>query len=65
MLEKGKRVHPSPSLEEIRRYVHQQLANEIWPEEQRFTNPHIHFLDMSPKYYGMKMQLLEDAKKGL
>lgn len=65
VLEKGKRVHPSPSLEEIRRYVHQQLANEIWPEEQRFTNPHIHFLDMSPKYYGMKMQLLEDAKKGL
>ena len=64
VLEKGKRLHPSPSLEEIRRYVRKQLDHEIWPEEQRFSNPHMHFLDMSPRYYAMKMALLEDVKKG-
>ena len=64
VLEKGKRIHPSPSLEEIRRYVRKQLNHEIWPEEQRFSNPHMHFLDMSPRYYAMKMALLEDVKKG-
>ena len=35
-----------------------QLANEIWDEEQRFENPHKHYLDMSPGYYKMKMDLL-------
>ena len=63
MLKNGKRTKPSPSLESIRNFVKIQLVNEIWPEEQRFANPHIHYLDMSPTYYKMKMTLLEDAKR--
>ncbi len=63
VLENGKRVHPSPSLNEVRAYVRKQLDTEIWPEEQRFANPHVHYLDMSPKYYQMKMGLLAAAKK--
>ena len=47
----GKLVAQLPKLTEIRQYVQQQLQNEIWTEEQRFENPHQHYLDMSVAYY--------------
>lgn len=58
----GKRVQPKRDLEEIRAYVKKQLDTEIWQEEQRFENPHKHYLDMSPDYYEMKMSLLHDLR---
>ncbi len=54
----GRRVEQLPTLNEIRDYVKFQLENEIWEEEQRFENPHHHYLDMSPNYYEMKMNLM-------
>ncbi len=54
----GRRVENLPTLQEIRDYVKNQLSNEIWQEEQRFENPHHHYLDMTPNYYEMKMNLL-------
>ena len=62
VMENGKRTKPSPALHDIRTYVKHQLEKEIWPEEQRFENPHHHFLDMSPAYYKMKMNLLKEAQ---
>lgn len=62
VMKNGKRTNPSPSLQDIRSYVTRQLETEIWPEEQRFENPHHHFLDMSPSYYKMKMDLLKEAQ---
>lgn len=56
----GKRVMEKSSLDEIKAYVQHQLENEIWQEEQRFENPHRHYLDMSPAYYEMKMELLDE-----
>ena len=41
----------------------EQLENEIWQEEQRFENPHKHYVDMSVNYYEMKMNLLKQTKK--
>ena len=58
----ARRIAPVQSLEEIRAYVKRQLDTEIWPEEQRFENPHKHYLDMSPAYYEMKMNLLDEAR---
>ena len=58
----GKRVVTLPNLHEIRDYVKNQLANEIWQEEQRFENPHRHYLDMTPDYYDMKMSLLHKTR---
>lgn len=63
MIVDGKRVVEPRSLDEIRSYVKEQLKNEIWDEEQRFQNPHIHYLDMSPYYYELKMGLLEETRK--
>ncbi len=62
VIKNGKRTQPAKSLEEIRSYVADQLANEIWEEEQRFENPHKHYLDMSPDYYDMKMSLLHNLR---
>lgn len=63
VIKDGKRVLPTVSLTEIRDYVKKQLATEIWPEEQRFENPHRHYLDMTPDYYELKMSLLHDLKE--
>ena len=61
----GKRVETLPTLAEIRDYVKHQLAHEIWEEEQRFENPHRHYLDMTPDYYDMKMSLLDKTRSNL
>lgn len=58
IIKDGKQIVKSPTLKEIRVYVQDQLTHEIWEEEKRFENPHSHYLDMSPEYYHMKMDLL-------
>jgi len=51
---------PEQNPDQIRDYVKQQFDREIWEEEQRFEFPHKHYLDMSPAYYQMKMDLLHE-----
>ena len=58
IIKDGKLVEKLPSLKQIRDFVKYQLEHEIWPEEQRFENPHKHYLDMSPEYYALKNGLL-------
>ncbi|MBQ8638150.1 MAG: nicotinate phosphoribosyltransferase [Lachnospiraceae bacterium] len=58
----GKRISEKKSLKEIQDYVKKQLETEIWPEEQRFENPHKHYLDMTPDYFEMKMNLLHQLQ---
>ena len=59
----GQRVETLPPLASIRDYVSEQLEKEIWQEEQRFENPHLHYLDMTPDYYELKMGLLYETRK--
>ena len=63
VIRNGKSVYKKSSLNDIKDYVKKQLETEIWQEEQRFENPHRHYLDMSPKYYELKMSLLEESRK--
>ena len=56
----GVRTEPPASVRDIAAYVRRQLREEIWDEEQRFKNPHLHYIDMTPEYYDMKMALLEE-----
>ena len=44
----------------VRERLRLQLEREVWEEEQRFENPHRHYLDMTPAYYREKMELLEE-----
>ena len=60
----GKRVEPVRTVREIAAYVQEQLDTKVWIEEQRFENPHRHYIDMSPSYYEMKMNMLGEAKVG-
>ncbi|MDD5949693.1 MAG: nicotinate phosphoribosyltransferase [Lachnospiraceae bacterium] len=62
VFQNGKCVMKRPSLQEIADYVRRQLSEEIWEEEQRFEYPHLHYMDMTPDYYEMKMQLLNDSR---
>ena len=57
----GELVYELPTLEEIRTYVRNQLDKEIWKEEQRFENSHVHYLDMSPDMFELKMSLLHEG----
>ena len=61
MVISGKRTFETEDVSVIADRVKHQLHNEIWPEEQRFENPHLHFLDMSPAYYEMKMHMLSHS----
>ena len=63
IFENGKLIYDVPSIHEVRDYVRHQLENEIWEEEQRFHNPHKHYMDMTPDYYEMKMNLLYDLRE--
>ncbi len=56
----GELVHSMPETRDIAAYVKKQLDQEIWVEELRFENPHVHFVDMSPSLYECKMDLLEE-----
>ena len=61
----GKLVYDLPSVAEIAGYVKRQLAEEIWEEEQRFENPHAHYMDMTPAMYEVKMSLLSDSRENM
>lgn len=59
----GELIYDLPALEDIKKYVRDQLDNEIWKEEQRFENSHPHYLDMSPAMFELKMSLLHESNK--
>ncbi|KIR01479.1 Nicotinate phosphoribosyltransferase [Lachnospiraceae bacterium TWA4] len=59
IFKEGQLVYEKPSLDEIKAYVADQLANRVWIEEQRMENPHIHYVDLSEKLYNLKESLLE------
>lgn len=58
IFENGKLVYKCPELREIRDYVAYQLDNLVWEEEQRYENPHIHYVDLSKKLYDTKKAML-------
>lgn len=62
VIREGQRCYDTEELSVIAQRVRRQLQEEIWEEEQRFSNPHGHYLDMSPAYYEMKMRMLGDKQ---
>lgn len=55
----GKLVYDLPTLDEIKSYVKYQLDYQIWEEEQRYENPHEHYVDLSLRLYKVKENMLE------
>ena len=64
VMENGRTIGERKTIAKIREYVEKQLADEIWAEEQRFENPHIHYMDMSPALYELKVEMLTSFRQG-
>ena len=57
-----RRDEDAVAFKEIQAFVKKQLSSEIWEEEQRFYNPHTHYLDLSQKLYDVKKELLSGVE---
>ncbi|MEG1683696.1 MAG: nicotinate phosphoribosyltransferase, partial [Oscillospiraceae bacterium] len=55
----GKLVYEQPTLEQTRDYCAQQVET-LWEEVKRFDNPHTYYVDLSPKLWEIKHQLLQE-----
>ena len=53
----GKLVYERPTLAEIKAYCAAEL-DTLWDEVKRFDNPHNYYVDLSPKLWNLKHDLL-------
>ena len=56
----GELVYRLPGLTEIKDYCARQVAT-LWPEVQRFDNPHNYYVDLSEKLLTLKDEMLHTA----
>lgn len=54
----GECVYDSPKVMDIRAYCQNEL-NTLWPETRRLVNPHKVYVDLSPRLYDIKIDLLD------
>jgi putative nicotinate phosphoribosyltransferase len=55
----GECVYQSPTVKEIAAYCKQEKET-LWEETKRLFNPHLVHVDLSPKLYSMKKELLDN-----
>ncbi len=58
----GELVYDLPPLDEIQRYCAQQV-DTLWDEVKRFDNPHTYYVDLSPKLWQIKYDLLKNNNR--
>lgn len=58
----GELVYHLPTLQEIQTYCAGQL-DLLWDEVKRFENPHAYYVDLSPKLWNIKQELLRSKVK--
>lgn len=59
----GECIYQSPSVKEIAEYCRQEKET-LWEETQRLFYPHQIYVDLSPKLYEVKKNLLNQVNKG-
>ncbi len=57
IFDKGKCIYESPSIEEIRKHCKDQL-DTLWEETLRFEMPQTYYVDLSPRLWKLKTDLL-------
>ena len=57
----GKLVYNPPALPEIQAYCREQV-DTLWEEVKRFDNPHNYYVDLSPKLWNLKQELLNGRR---
>ena len=60
IFDNGKCVYTSPSAEQIKQFCAEQI-DMLWDELKRFEYPHKYYVDLSPKLWKKKNELLEKA----
>ncbi|MBE6781753.1 MAG: nicotinate phosphoribosyltransferase [Ruminococcaceae bacterium] len=63
IIEKGKKVYSSPSVNEICAF-RKQCVDNLWDEVKRFENPHSYYVDLSEKLWNLRQELLSKNSKG-
>ena len=58
----GKRVYTSPSVMELRA-ICQKEQSTLWDESRRFSNPQKVYVDLSPKLFEVKRELIEEMSR--
>ncbi|MGI6212498.1 MAG: nicotinate phosphoribosyltransferase [Anaerovoracaceae bacterium] len=55
----GKKVYDCPPIEEVKTYCQEQLET-LWEETLRFENPQTYYVDLSPRLWKVKNDLIEE-----
>ena len=58
----GELVYEKPSITEIRNYCTKQL-DTLWDSVKRFENPHTYYVDLSPKLWQIRDDILRGYRK--
>ena len=53
----GECVYDSPTVDQIRTYCQEQVST-LWDEVLRFENPYQYYVDLSPKLWQLKQDML-------
>ena len=61
IFQKGELVYRVPSIGEVRDYCAAQM-DLLWEEVKRFENPHKYYVDLSPKLWKIKKDMLEAVR---
>lgn len=59
---KGKKVYNCPDVHEIKKHCEKEIGR-LWDEVKRFEFPHKYYVDLSPKLWDMKDELLKKYSK--
>ena len=62
VIKEGKRVYTSPSVMELR-VICQKEQSTLWDESRRFSNPQKVYVDLSPKLFEVKRELIEEMSR--
>ncbi len=59
----GRLVYRMPDVHAIRKYCLEQIGT-LWDEVLRFENPHNYYVDLSPRLWNMKEELILRMRNG-
>ena len=62
VIKEGTRVYTSPSVMELRA-ICQKEQSTLWDESRRFSNPQKVYVDLSPKLFEVKRELIEEMSR--
>ena len=58
----GQLVYDKPTIGEIRAYCTKEL-DSLWDSVKRFENPHNYYVDLSPKLWKIKDDILRSYRR--